>query len=203
MGHPILFADWQALDKIHLGSLLLYFVVVPLTSLYFLVIMVRLLLNTFRSLRVVFASLAFSAFASAAWYAMYSLAKDFHEDISKTTKMMWLLTGIAQVFFCAAPLIRYFVIRAYADKKCESGAPTQTVSKSGLEPEELKVLTSFLTRRNELLDTARAQLAERLARTLYEKYGGHYGDAESYIERLAAGRHRENPGRAQTETRTV
>ena len=35
-------------------------------------------------------------------------------------------------------------------------------------------------------------LAERLAKPLHEKYGGHYGDAESYVQRLVEGRHYES-----------
>ena len=89
--------------------------------------------------------------------------------------------------------------RALPDKKYELRAVVQTGANPELEPEERNVLTGFLTRRVELLPEARTQLAERLARPLYEKYGGHYGDAESYIERLVAGRQHEDPGRAQGE----
>ena len=61
-----------------------------------------------------------------------------------------------------------------------------------LLPEERRVLVGFLQRRIELLPEARRQLAERLAGPLHEKYGGQYGDAESYIERLVEGRHYES-----------
>ena len=54
------------------------------------------------------------------------------------------------------------------------------------------MLSGFLQRRAELLPEARRQLAERLAGPLHEKYGGHYDDAESYLERLVEGRHYES-----------
>ena len=43
---------------------------------------------------------------------------------------------------------------------------------------ERRLITGFLQRRSELLPKAREELAERLARPLYEKYGGEYFDAE-------------------------
>ena len=89
--------------------------------------------------------------------------------------------------------------RALPDKRYELPAPVQTASNAELEPEERNVLTGFLTRRAELLRDARSQLAERLARPLFEKYGGHYSDAESYIERLVAGRQHDDPARLQGE----
>jgi hypothetical protein len=54
------------------------------------------------------------------------------------------------------------------------------------------VITGFLQRRAELLPEARRQLAERLAGPLHVKYAGQYRDAESYLERLAEGRHYES-----------
>ena len=57
---------------------------------------------------------------------------------------------------------------------------------------ERRLVTGFLQRRHELLPKAREELAERLARPLYEKYGGGYYDAESYLVRLAKGRHHES-----------
>jgi hypothetical protein len=54
------------------------------------------------------------------------------------------------------------------------------------------VLTGFLERHVELLPEARRALAERLARPLYEKYGGQYVEAENYVERLVEGRHYES-----------
>jgi hypothetical protein len=50
-----------------------------------------------------------------------------------------------------------------------------------------------------LLPEARSQLAQRLARPLFEKYGGHFGDPESYIERLVEGRHHESATQNQQE----
>ena len=82
--------------------------------------------------------------------------------------------------------------RASADKKYPLGPVAVGVANAELTPEERRVLTGFLQRRVELLPQARDALAERLARPLYEKYGGHYGDAESYIERLVEGRHYES-----------
>ncbi|MBI3468387.1 MAG: hypothetical protein HY000_35750 [Planctomycetes bacterium] len=205
MGHPILFAEnWGGFVEFWVGffgSLFLGLVVLIITPLYFIVILVGLFRKAFRSLRVVIASLVFSAFASAAWYAMYRLTED--PDKVHGSSLMLLLTGSVPVFFWAAPLIQYSVIRALADKKFEPRAPTQTVSNPELDPEERKMLTSFLTRRNELRAKRRTKLAELLARPLYEKYGGHYGDAESYIERLAVAGQRQNPGRPQTDTRGV
>jgi uncharacterized RDD family membrane protein YckC len=82
--------------------------------------------------------------------------------------------------------------RARADKKQPLGPVAVGVANAELAPEERRVLTGFLQRRVELLPKARYELAERLARPLYEKYGGHYGDAEGYIERLVEGRHYES-----------
>jgi uncharacterized RDD family membrane protein YckC len=80
--------------------------------------------------------------------------------------------------------------RAQADKNYQlAPAPTQ-VANAELTPEERRVVSGFLHRRSELLVDARRQFAERLARPLYEKYGGHYGGgAEEYLERLIDGRH--------------
>jgi uncharacterized RDD family membrane protein YckC len=57
---------------------------------------------------------------------------------------------------------------------------------------ERRLLTGFLQRRIELLPQARDELARRLAQPLYDKYGGHYDTAESYLERLGKGRHYES-----------
>jgi uncharacterized RDD family membrane protein YckC len=81
--------------------------------------------------------------------------------------------------------------RASADKKYVLGPAATAVPNSELTPEERRLLTGFLQRRVELLPQAREALAERLARPLYEKYGGHYGNAESYVQRLVEGRHHE------------
>jgi uncharacterized RDD family membrane protein YckC len=82
--------------------------------------------------------------------------------------------------------------RASADKKSTFGPAAVAVPNSELTPEERRVLAGFLQRRVELLPQARTALAERLARPLYEKYGGHYCDAESYIQRLVKGQHYES-----------
>jgi len=81
--------------------------------------------------------------------------------------------------------------RANADKKTPLGSAAVAVPNAELTPAERRVLAGFLQRREELLPEARAALAERLAQPLYEKYSGHYGDAESYLQRLVEGRHYE------------
>jgi uncharacterized RDD family membrane protein YckC len=88
--------------------------------------------------------------------------------------------------------------RAQPDKKYKLETRVAVASNSELEPGERRVLTGFLQRRVELLPEARLQLAQRLAQPLFEKYGGQYGDAESYIERLVDGRHHEDPGAARS-----
>ena len=82
--------------------------------------------------------------------------------------------------------------RATADKKHAMKPAAVAVPNSELTPEERRLLTGFLHRRTELLPEAREALAERLARPLCEKYGGHYGDAENYLQRLVEGRHYES-----------
>jgi len=82
--------------------------------------------------------------------------------------------------------------RSKADKKYSMSDARVEVPNSELTPEERRVLAGFLERRVELLPDARAALAERLARPLYEKYGGHYRNAESYIALLVEGRHHES-----------
>jgi uncharacterized RDD family membrane protein YckC len=82
--------------------------------------------------------------------------------------------------------------RAQADKKYELRPAAVSPANAELRPEERRLLTGFLQRRMELLPGARLELAERLARPLFEKYGGQYGDPESYIERLIEGRHYES-----------
>ena len=81
--------------------------------------------------------------------------------------------------------------RASQDRNYVLAAPLPTVANKELEPEERRVLTGFLHRRVELLPEARGRLAERLARPLFDKYGGRFEDAESYIERLLDGKHHE------------
>jgi uncharacterized RDD family membrane protein YckC len=82
--------------------------------------------------------------------------------------------------------------RAHADKKYELSPVAIGQVNAELTPEERRVLVGFLRRRQELLPAARSQLAERLARPLYEKYGGQYRNAEDYIERLSKGRSHES-----------
>jgi uncharacterized RDD family membrane protein YckC len=80
--------------------------------------------------------------------------------------------------------------RALADKKYDLAPAPPTVANAELTPEERRLVTGFLHRRSELLIDARRQFAERLARPLYEKYGGHYGaGGEDYLERLIEGQH--------------
>jgi uncharacterized RDD family membrane protein YckC len=81
--------------------------------------------------------------------------------------------------------------RSKADRKPALSEVAVAVPNAELTPEERRVLAGFLQRRGELLSQAREALAERLARPLYEKYGGNYGDAEGYVERLVEGRHYE------------
>lgn len=61
-----------------------------------------------------------------------------------------------------------------------------------LSAQERKLLRGFLDRRTELSPEKRVELAEKLARPLHAKYGGEYGDGESYIERLIHGDHHES-----------
>jgi uncharacterized RDD family membrane protein YckC len=82
--------------------------------------------------------------------------------------------------------------RASADKKKQLVSAAVAVPNSELTPEERRVLAGFLQRRAELLPEARTALAQRLARPLYEKYGGQRIDAEGYIQRLVEGRHHES-----------
>ena len=84
--------------------------------------------------------------------------------------------------------------RAHADTKnpLPPAESTPSAVNSELTAEERRVLGGFLHRRDELLPQAREELAARLAVPLHGKYGGHYHGAESYLERLLAGRHHES-----------
>jgi uncharacterized RDD family membrane protein YckC len=82
--------------------------------------------------------------------------------------------------------------RANADKKRPADPVAVAAANAELTAEERRVITGFLQRRAELLPEARRQLAERLAGPLHAKYAGQYRDAESYLERLAEGRHYES-----------
>lgn len=60
-----------------------------------------------------------------------------------------------------------------------------------LTANERAIVVSFLERRASLTPLARAQVGEQLATQLYRRHGGAWVGAESYLERLAVGRHRE------------
>jgi uncharacterized RDD family membrane protein YckC len=76
-----------------------------------------------------------------------------------------------------------------------SVAPPPMPSLEEVSPEltanERAVIVSFLERRASLTPLARAQVGEQLATRLYQRHGGAWVGAESYLERLAVGRHRE------------
>jgi hypothetical protein len=82
--------------------------------------------------------------------------------------------------------------RAQADKKQSFVIGPIDAINAELTAEERRLLTGFLQRRSELLPKARGELAERLAKPLREKYGGHGDDAERYLEQLSEGRHYES-----------
>ena len=82
--------------------------------------------------------------------------------------------------------------RATTDrKKFELSRPVSTAN-AELTPEERRLLSGFLQRREQLLPQARNDLARRLAQPLLEKYGGYGGDPERYLELLVEGRHHES-----------
>lgn len=60
-----------------------------------------------------------------------------------------------------------------------------------LTANERAMVVSFLERRASLTPLARAQVGEQLATLLYRRHGGTWDGPESYLERLAVGRHRE------------
>ena len=60
-----------------------------------------------------------------------------------------------------------------------------------LTANERAIVVSFLERRASLTPAARAQIGEQLATRLYRRHGGAWVAPESYLERLAVGRHRE------------
>jgi uncharacterized RDD family membrane protein YckC len=60
-----------------------------------------------------------------------------------------------------------------------------------LSRDEAELVRSFLSRREELLPSARERVADELAIRLFRRHGGIWGDAESYLERLVLGRHHE------------
>ncbi len=82
--------------------------------------------------------------------------------------------------------------RANADKKYELRPVAIGEINAELTAAERRLVTGFLQRRSELLPKAREELAQRLARPLYEKYGGEHYDAETYLVRLVKGRHHES-----------
>ncbi|HEX3596519.1 MAG TPA: RDD family protein [Polyangiaceae bacterium] len=55
---------------------------------------------------------------------------------------------------------------------------------------EQAIVTGFLERRAELTPSARAKVGEQLATRLFRRHGGAWIAPESYLERLAVGRHR-------------
>jgi uncharacterized RDD family membrane protein YckC len=69
-------------------------------------------------------------------------------------------------------------------------APLEDASPE-LTANERAIIVSFLERRASLTPLARAQVGEQLATGLYRRHGGVWAGAESYLERLAVGRHRE------------
>lgn len=82
--------------------------------------------------------------------------------------------------------------RAMADRKPKVVASHVVIANSALDPEELRLIRSFLERRAELLPEARARLAEQLGRRLHGRHGGQYEDGETYLLRLAEGRQYES-----------
>jgi uncharacterized RDD family membrane protein YckC len=83
--------------------------------------------------------------------------------------------------------------RGRTDKKYLVAEAPLASARVELTPEEHQILSGFLRRREELLFDARERLAKKLAEPLHEKYGGHYIDPESYIERLLSGEWYEEP----------
>ena len=81
--------------------------------------------------------------------------------------------------------------RAHADKKYVLRPAVDRVANERLTPAERRLLVGFLRRRDELLPEARQRIAKRLAEPFYAQYGGHYDQAESYLQRLSEGRHDE------------
>ncbi len=81
--------------------------------------------------------------------------------------------------------------RSRTDRRYRMTAPEGTRQNAELTSEERRLIGGFLHRREELLIAARGELAGRLALPLYKKYGGSFGSAESYLERLFQGRQHE------------
>ena len=82
--------------------------------------------------------------------------------------------------------------RAELDKKYVLETTAAPIANAALTPEERRVLTAFLARRQELLPDARRELAQRLADQFHARHGGLLGDPEYYLERLIEDRHRGN-----------
>lgn len=82
--------------------------------------------------------------------------------------------------------------RAMSDRR-EREAPIEVRIGEQLviSPQEQQLVERFLTRRGELSLEARQSMADRLARQLYQRHGGHWDSAEQYLERLLGGRHDE------------
>ena len=80
--------------------------------------------------------------------------------------------------------------RAASDVRYDPTPMEPIVSNAELSPEEARLIRNFLSRRDEFLPSARAQLAHQIGSELYRRYGGTWDDAERYLERLLGGRHR-------------
>lgn len=84
--------------------------------------------------------------------------------------------------------------RAKTDVRAHSATATRSSflgDATGLSGEEARLVRSFLARREELLPSAREGLAEQLGKRLFLRHGGVWENAESYLTRLAVGRHHE------------
>lgn len=81
--------------------------------------------------------------------------------------------------------------RGATDQRVQAPVAEAVVTNVELTLDERRMITGFLQRRTELLPEARETLAARMAQSLHDKYGGQFVNAESYLERLIAGRHRE------------
>ncbi len=82
--------------------------------------------------------------------------------------------------------------RANADKKKETLPELVVPANPELTPEERRLLSGFIQRREQLLLHVRLKLAKQLVLPLREKYGGNADDPELYLERLLEGRHHES-----------
>lgn len=85
--------------------------------------------------------------------------------------------------------------RAHLDSRRDAVPQPETLQAAGqhltLASDERQVIERFLARRNQLTLAARQALADRLARSMYDRHTGYWGSAESYLERLLQGKHDE------------